>query len=184
MRGIITAPQNLIKGAFTILFSFASDIVLTQADIIIEPIEGDALGHEKDTFGGSGGHYHLICYLPDARRGKSRIRIAKNGVTVEPVIVEYDTVQTVIVTYGDPIRRNRKIEIPITIDAPVKQLRKQHVQLSEAMPFSLYGNDDIYQILVSPPSDLTQFQITITGIVEKTNEVQAVIPAATLEVSV
>ncbi|MYB92957.1 hypothetical protein F4054_23795 [Candidatus Poribacteria bacterium] len=182
MKGVITAPANIIKGAFTILFSFPSNIILTQADIIIETLEGDALGHAKDSFGGGGNHYHLLCYLPDEKLGKSRIHLNKNGVTVQPVDIAYDSVRTVIATYGVPIRRNRKIEIPITLDAPIKQLRKQHVLLSEPVPFRLYGNEATYQIVVSPPPGLTQFKITISGTVEKTNEVQAVISEATLEI--
>ncbi|MYB94132.1 hypothetical protein F4054_15090 [Candidatus Poribacteria bacterium] len=71
MRGVITAPKNIIKGTFTILFSFPSDIVLTQADIIIETLEGDALGDAKDSFGGGGNHYPPAL-LPDERKEREK----------------------------------------------------------------------------------------------------------------
>ena len=67
---------------------------------MLETLEGDALGHTKDSFKGAGKNYHLLCYLPDERKGKSRISIVKDGLIVAPVIVEYDTVRTVHATWG------------------------------------------------------------------------------------
>lgn len=182
MRGVITAPKKVITGAFTLLFSFPSDIILTPADIKTETLEGDALGHAKDSFGGRGKHYHCLCYLPDARAGKSRISIAKTGISVKPVIVEYDTVRTVRATYGTPVQRNGKIEIPVTFDTPIKQLRKQHFRVSEPMPSQLYGLGDAYDFVVSPSPTVTRFQITLSGTVQKTNGLQADIQETVLEV--
>ena len=184
MRGVITAPKRVVTGAFTLLFSFPSDVPLTKTDIKVETLEGDALGHAKDTFGGSGKHYHLLCYLPDARAGKSRFSVAKTGVRVEPVIVEYDTVRTAIATWGTPVQRNRKIEIPVTFDASIKRLRKQHFQVSEPMPYQLYGQGDAYELVVCPSRAVTRFQITISGTVQKNNELAVAIPLNTLEVDV
>ena len=53
MRGVISAPRNIITGAFNIRFAFQKDVELTRDDVIVMPIEGDALGHVKDTFGES-----------------------------------------------------------------------------------------------------------------------------------
>lgn len=185
MRGVITAPKKVITGAFTLLFSFPSDMVLTAADIQVETIEGDALGHAKDNFGGSGNHYHLLCYLPDARAGKSRFSVTKAGVDVKPVVVEYDTVRTVIATWGTPVKRNRNIEIPVTFDTPIKRLRKQHFRVSEPRcPCQLYGSGDAYDLVVSPARGLTRFRVTLSGTVEKTNGLEAVIEANVLEVDV
>ena len=173
MRGVITAPKRVVTGAFTLLFSFPSDIPLTPADIKVETIEGDALGHVKDSFGGSGKHYHLLCYLPDARAGKSRFSVTKAGVRVEPVIVEYDTVRTVIVTWGTPVKRNRKIDIPVTFDASIKRLRKQHFRVSEPMSYQLYGQGDTYELVVSPARAVKRFRVTISGTIEKINGLRA-----------
>ena len=185
MRGVITAPERVITGAWTLLFSFPSEIDLTETDIKIETLEGHALGHAKDKFGGSGKHYHLLCYLPDAKAGKSRVSVAKPGVTVEPVIIEYDTVRTVIATWGTPVQRNRNIDIPVTFDASIKRLRKQHFRVSEPKcPCQLYGRDNAYELVVSPSRAVTRFQITISGTIEKTNGLEAVIEASPLEVEV
>ena len=182
MRGVITAPKKVITGAFTLLFSFPSDIRLTLDDIQVETLEGDALGHAKDTFGGRGKHYHLLCYLPDARTGKSRVSIAKTGVAVQPVVVEYDTVRTVIATWGTPVKRNRQIDIPVTFDASVKRLRKQHFRLSEPMSYQLYGSGNAYNLVVSPARALTDFEVTLSGTVEKANGLEAIIKVSSLEV--
>lgn len=185
MRGVITAPKKVITGAFTLLFSFPSDIPLTLTDIKTETLDGHALGHAKDNFAGSGNHYHLLCYLPDARAGKSKFSVVKAGVTVEPVIVEYDTVRTVIATWGTPVQRNGKIDIPVTFDASVKRLRKQHFRVSEPRsPFQLYGSGDAYELVVSPPRGLTRFRVTIAGTLQKTNGLEALIEGIPLEVEV
>ena len=87
-------------------------------------LEGDALGHKKDNFGGSGANYHLLCYIPDARTGKSRISVVKEGLEVEPVIVEYDTVRTVQSTWGSPMKRGSKIEIPVFFGTEIRNLKR------------------------------------------------------------
>lgn len=185
MRGVITAPKRVVTGAFTLLFSFPSDTPLTPADIKVETIEGDALGHTKDSFGGSGKHYHLLCYLPDARAGKSRFSVTKAGVRVEPVVVEYDTVRTVIATWGTPVKRNRKIDIPVTLDASIKRLRKQHFRVSEPRsPYQFYGQGDTYELVVSPSRAVKHFRVTISGTVQKTNGLEVVIKRNSLEVEV
>ena len=185
MRGVITAPKKVVTGAFTLLFSFPSDIDLTPADIQVETIEGHALGHAKDNFGGSGKHYHLLCYLPDERSGKSRFSITKAGVNVKPVVVEYDTVRTVTATWGTPVKRNRQIDIPVTFDTPIKRLRKQHFSVSEPRcPCQLYGRGDAYELVVSPSRAVTRFQVTISGTVQKVNGLEAVIEETVLEVEV
>ena len=185
MRGVITAPKKVITGAFTLLFSFPSEIVLTPTDIKVETLEGDALGHAKDSFGGGGNHYHLLCYLPDERSGKSLFSVTKAGVDVKPVVVEYDTVRTVIATWGTPVKRNRQIDIPVTFDTPIKRLRKQHFRFSEPRcPCQLYGQGDTYDLVVSPSRAVTRFQVTISSTVQKTNGLKAVIAAEPLKVEV
>ena len=128
---LFPAPKKVITGAFNIRFAFPKDVALTQSDIIVMPIEGDALGHVKDTFGGSGANYHLLCYIPDARKGKSRISVVKGGVDVTPVIIEYDTVHTGHRDVGNTGSNVvRKVEIPVSVDVPIRNLKKQNFQVS------------------------------------------------------
>ena len=180
MRGVITDPKRIITGAFTLLFSFWRDVDLTMADIRVETLEGDALGHSKDNFGGSGSNYHLLCYLPDARAGKSRFSVTKAGVDVEPVTVEYDTVKTVHATFGTPAVSGKKVEIPISFDIPIQRLRKTHFRTSLPIPCQLYGGGDAYQLVLSPLVDV--FSVSIKGTVEKSNGIKAAIVERTLEV--
>ena len=184
MKGVITVPKKVITGAFTILLTLIREIELTAADVHVETLEGDGLGHTKDSFKGAGKNYHLLCYLPDERKGKSRISIVKDGLIVAPVIVEYDTVRTVHATWGQPVKRNRKIDIPVTLDTPVKRLRKQHFLVSEPMLSQLYGSGDTYNLVVSPSRAQARFQVTLSGTVQKANGLEAVIEAIYLEVEV
>ena len=149
IRGTLKAPQNTITGAFTIIISMIREMELTAADITVETLEGDALGHDKDTFGGSGANYHILCYIPDARSGKSRISINRADLDVEPVIVAYDTIRTVTPTFGTPVDRGQSIEIPITFDAPLIHLRKRNFKLTPAARFQLYGTGNAYSLVVS-----------------------------------
>lgn len=182
MRGVITVPKKVITGAFPILLTLIREIELTADAVHVETLEGHALGHHKDSFAGAGKNYHLLCYLPDERKGKSRISVVGEGLDVPSVIVEYDTVRTVHATWGQPVKRNRKIDIPVTLDAPVKRLRKQHFQVSEPMPCQLYGSGDTYNLVVSPARGLTGFRVTLSGTVQKTNGLEAVIEKSFLEV--
>ena len=180
MKGIITAPRKIITGAFTMLFTFIRALELTADDVVVETLEGDALGHTKDSFGGSGASYHILCYLPDERKGKSRISVVKEGVDVPPVIVEYDTIRTVHATWRTPIRQNGKIEVPVAFDAPIQHLKKRNFRLSVPAPFQLYGTDTAYRVVL--PDRNSPFSVAVSGTVRKLNGIVAEIVQSALEV--
>ena len=180
MRGVITAPIKVISGAFTVLFSFPMDVELTVDDVQVETLLGDALGHPKDNFAGKGNHYHLLCYLPDARAGRSRISVVKEGLNVTPVVIEYDTVRTVSVTWGTPFRRGGKVEIPFSFGEQVRGLTKRNFQVSYPTECQLYGSGDTYSLVI--PKARPRFTVSVSGTVQKVNGVQAVIAETVLEV--
>ena len=181
IRGTIKAPKGIITGAFTLLISFIRDLELTAADVVVETLEGDALGHTKDSFGGSGANYHSLCYIPDARSGKSRISIRKEGIDVDPVVVTYDTVKTVRATWGTPIRRGSKVEIPIAFGVAIQKLKKRNFKLSQPCPFQLYGSGEAYSLIVP---NRTGLRVSVLGTVRKANGIQAEIIETTLGVNV
>ena len=181
MKGVITAPKDVITGAFTLRFAFWREIPLTMADIQVETLEGDALGHKKDCLAGSGQNYYILCYLPEGRKGKSRISVGKDGFEVPPVIVEYDTIRTVRATYGTPIKQNGKIEIPVSFDAPIQHLKKRNFRLSVPAPFQLYGSEDTYRVVL--PERNSPFGITVSGRVRKQNGIRASIIETRLQLS-
>ena len=181
MRGVMTAPKKVMTGAFTLRFSFPMDVDLTVDDILVETIEGDTLGHSKDNFGGRGNHYHLLCYIPDARAGKSRFSVIKNGINVNPVIVEYNTLRNVYINWGPPIVRNAKLEFPVKLDFPVKRLQKRHFSVSEPMPCQLYGSGHRYFWVVAPKPSQTAFRVSVSGTVENMSGVTVDIHQSFLE---
>lgn len=179
MKGVITAPRGIITGAFNVRFDFIRPIDLTAADVVVETLEGDALGHGKDSFGGRGASYHILCYIPDARSGSSRISVVKDGLDVEPVIVEYDTVKTVRATWGTPIPRGTKVEIPIAFSVAIQNLKKRNFRFSPAIPFYLYGSGDVYTVVALIKEKTT---IEISGAVRKNNGIDASIEKSVFEV--
>ena len=89
MRGVISAPRNIITGAFNIRFAFQREVDLRRDDVVVMPIEGDPLGHAKDTFGGGGANYHLLCYIPDALKSSERtLRVPEKPVidAIKPLL--------------------------------------------------------------------------------------------------
>lgn len=180
MRGAIKAPRQIITGAFSVIFSFIREVDFTQNDVIVETLEGDALGNPKDNFGGSGRNYHLLCYLQESQKGKSRISIS--GFDVPPVVVEYDTVRSLTPVWETPFKRNTKIEIPLTLPEAVTGLRKKNFSISESMPCVLYGSGRDYQFVVSPSSAQTEFSVSVSGAVRKMNGLRAEIEETILEV--
>ena len=170
MQGIITVSQEIITGAFVITFSFVREIGFMMDDVRITTLEGDALGHTKDSFGGDGvGNYFILCYLPEGRAGKSRIAVVKDGLTVEPVVVAYDTLRTVRATWGPPVRRGRNIEIPVAFVPPIQNLKKRHVALTPPAPFQIYRTEVGYHLLV--PEQVSR--VGVAGTVLKENGVSA-----------
>lgn len=180
MRGVISVPKGIITGAFNIRLTFIRETELTAADIVVETIEGDALGHTKDNFGGGGANYHILCYIPDARTGKSRISVVKAGLDVRPVIVEYDTVRTVTATWGTPIQRGSKLELPVSFGVPIQGLKKRNFRFSVPTPFQLYGTGDTYSLVV--PQRQQNFTVAVSGTVQKRNGIRGNIEETILEV--
>ena len=178
MRGIITAPKNVITGAFTMHFSFVQQVELSMADIDVETIDGDALGNVRDSFGGSGANYHILCYLPDMRAGISLISVKKSGISVDPVLIQYDTIKFIFADWGTPIERGDKIEIPLTLDTPVQILKKRNFKLSRPVPFQLYGSGKMHS-LVLPARENT---IEVYGTVRKHNGIDAIVHTSILEI--
>ncbi|MDE0014750.1 MAG: hypothetical protein OXU51_01095 [Candidatus Poribacteria bacterium] len=180
MRGVISAPRHVVSGAFTVRVDFIREVELTPADIFIETLEGDPLGHTKDAFGGAGNRYHLLCYLPVDIRGKSRFTVL--GHEVEPIEISYDTRETVDVTWGTPFRRDGKpnqIEIPISLSEPVLNLRKHNFRCSAAARCDLYGTGSEYQLVVHSSA---AFTVTATGTVEKADGLTATLTEAVIEI--
>ena len=106
IRGVITAPNRVIRGAFSIRFAFSEWVNLTTDDIHIETLLGDALGDPRDCLlQGDNHHYILQCYIRSAKQGFSRVSLKLPGVSVEPVDIEYDTVKVVTAKWGVPIKK-------------------------------------------------------------------------------
>lgn len=184
MRGVITAPKKVITGAFSVIFSFLREIELTRADITVETLEGSALGHDKDSFTGSGANYQILCYIPDERAGRSRISVNKDGVSVQSVEVEYDTVRTITPIWGTPFKRNGKVEIPLTLSDAVTGLRKRNFAVSQPIRYQLYGSGTDYQFVVVPQNGVGSFSVTVAGSVLKSSGLDAVIKKTQIEVNI
>ena len=180
IKGVISAPRKIITGAFNVRFTFQREIELTAADVVVDTLEGDALGHTKDSFGGGGADYHILCYIPDVRKGRSRISVVNPDFDVVSVIVEYDTVRTVGMTFGTPMKRGSKIEIPVSFDTPIQNLTKRNFQVSYPSACQLYGTGDSYSLVIPKARD--RFTVTVSGLIQKMNGVQAVVAETVLEV--
>ena len=177
MLGTIFVKDGILTGAFPVLFSFNRQIPdFSRDDIEIKTLEGDALGHTKDTFGGEGKNYYLQCYLQENTSGRSEISVKR--FQLEPVVVCYDTVREVIVTAGKPFERNGQIEVPISVSASVLTLKKKHFQPPAGVRHQLYyGTEKTYALVLSGPGT-----VTVSGTVEKANGVMARIKPRTVAV--
>ena len=182
IRGVITAPSRVIRGAFNIRFAFSEWVDLTAADIQIETLLGDALGDPRDRIlQGDNYHYVLQCYIRSAKQGFSRVSLKLPGVSVEPVDIEYDTVKVVTAKWGVPVKKGLLTEIPVAFDAELQHLRKRNFRFSQPLPFQLHRSGDDYCLRISKrfASPLSVF---VFGSVVKANEVEAVIEESVLEV--
>ena len=176
MLGTIFVKDGILTGAFSVLFSFNQRNPDFSRDAIeIKTLEGDALGHTKDTFGGADKDYYLQCYLQEGLLGKSEIAVPRFD--IEPVVVSYDTVREVIVTAGKPFERNGQIEVPISLSASVLMLKKKHFQPPAGVRHQLYGAEKTYALVLSGPGT-----VTVSGSVQKRNGVSAEIQETTIEV--
>lgn len=184
MRGVITAPTTVITGAFNVRFSFPQNVDFTADNFHVETLSGDALGDVRDHLKGNGNHYMLMCYIPTEKYGRSRVSLdlEVDGAPVDakPVEIEYDTVRSIVPVWGTPIERGNKVEIPLTLPAPVVNLDKGNFQVSVPARCHLYGSGREYQFVVSATKD---FDVMLLGRVRKENGLEAVIEATVIEVN-
>ena len=184
IRGVITAPSRVIKGAFSIRFAFSEWVDLTADDIQIETLLGDALGDPRDyLLQGDNHHYVLQCYIRSAKQGFSRVSLKLPGVSVEPVDIEYDTVKVVKAKWGVPVKKGLVTEIPVAFDAELQHLRKRNFRFSEALPFQLHRLGDDYCLRISKRFE-SPLLVGVRGSVVKANEVSAEIAYSVLQVDV
>ena len=156
-------------------------VALDKSDIEIETLDGDALGDPRDTFSGEGTAYHYLFYIPDGRVGSSKISVSVPGVDVASVVVAYDTLGTIDATFGVPIQRNNKTEIPVAFDAEVEILHKRVFEMSRPVPFQIYRQDDMNYSLVLQTQNTDGLIIAVSGSVRKAGGIPAEITPLILE---
>ena len=94
---------------------------------------------------------------------------------------QYDTVKVVNASFGTPIKRGRKIEIPVSLDTPIQHLKKLNFRFSRATPFQLYGTSDSYSLVL--PDKGKPLTVSVFGPVQKTNGIDVKIIENVLEVN-
>ena len=180
MRGVITVKKKVLTGAFTVIFTFPRQVEFTSENILIKTIEGDSIGCEKDCLSGGGKNYILVCYVQDGLRGKSRISV--KGFAVDPVDIEYDTIDHITAIWGTPIVKRKQIEIPVTLSESVGNLRKVHFHTTANVRVFLYGADNEYKLVLKTPRPNLDFEVFISGKVKKLNDVEVLIKGSLMEV--
>ena len=93
--GTLWVRSGILSGTFNILVSLLRPVELTSEHLVITRLEGDAFGCDHDRFAGGPLNYNGICYLPEGVSGKSQIAIVHDDVSIDPIVVEYDTVRDV-----------------------------------------------------------------------------------------
>lgn len=171
MKGVITVPKKIITGAFNIRFDFIRPIEFASDDVNVETLEGDALGHTKDSFTGEGMSYNVLCYLPEGIAGKSRVSVP--GHEVEPVEVVYDTFSEIDAIFLDPylLEPEKRVEVPIFLVDPVQRLRKANIKCSRPIPFQIYGEDSDWTLSLNAPK--APVELEMVGSIKKANGLRA-----------
>ena len=189
VRCVMTAREKTVIGKSNIRLTFARKIQgLDLSNVEIETVSGDPIG-EDVTVWGRGGDWYITCKIPDTCIGISEVSLTgsviANGVieTIDArsVRIAYDTVKTVDVTFGSPIKRGRKIEIPVSFDTPIQHLKKRNFRFSRAIPFQLYGASDSYSLVLSDKGK--PLTVSVFGLVKKINGVDVKIMESVLEVN-
>lgn len=175
MLASLRVPR-VITGAFNIIVTLIQPTAFSREDIVIETLEGDALGTDRDVFSGEGKFFRLLCYVPHGRNGKAKVSLPRFDVA--DVVVEYDTVIEITATWGAPVLKTRQVEIPFTLSHRVRSLKKKLIRLSKNYRFYLYGSGTDYRIVVN--TGVYDFDVTIRGIIEKPNGRRADILESTL----
>ena len=181
MRCVITAPQEVIKGVFNILFAFPQEVYLTRDDFRIDTVEGDPLGDPRDCLRGEGKHWMCQCYVPTGIAGKSWIELDMRGFSSDIIEVEYDTTKTVTATWLEPVIGDDKTELSLFFNFPLQYLRKINFKFSKPVSFQLYRVGDLYQLVLSKKIR-RGFSVRVGGKVVKQNGLKAVIENNVLEV--
>ena len=189
VRCVMTAPRKTVIGKSNIRLTFARDIQgLDLSNVKIETVSGDAIGDNIRVWGKEG-NWYVTCKIPDNCIGRSEVSltgsvIANGGletIDARTVRIAYDTVKVVNASFGTPIKRGRKIEIPVSLDTPIQHLKKLNFRFSPATPFQLYGTGDSYSLVL--PDKRKQLKVSVFGPVQKTNGIDVKIIENVLEVN-
>ena len=188
VRCVLTAPVKTVKGKFNIRLTFARQVQdFDLSNVKIETVSGDPIGEDVRVWG-QDGNWYLTCKIPDNCIGWSEVSltgsvIVNSGletIDARAVRIAYDTVRSVAASFGTPIKRGRKIEIPVSFDTPIQHLKKPNFRFSHATPFQLYGTSDSYSLVL--PDKGKPLTVSVFGPVQKINGIDVKIIENVLEV--
>ena len=178
---VITVPQEVIRGAFNILFSFPQEVYMVRDDFRIETVSGDPLGDPRDCLKGEGKHWMCQCYVPTGIAGKSLVYLDMRGFASELIEIQYDTDPSVEATWFKPVVNGDKIEISLFFNYPLRHLHKRNFKFSQPTPFQLYRDGILYKIVFYKKIE-GRLSVKVGGAVVKQNGVKSVIEDSVLEV--
>lgn len=160
MKAILSAPA-MVNGDSNVRVALAEARDLTLSDFVVS---GDVL--QCQVFGADKDWYVQFC-VPEGQMGTFSVGMSSEFVAV-PVMVKYDTIRSVALTFGTPRYEGNRVIVPVFTDVEVCGLTKRSFR---AVGFTggtyLYGKDRTYEFVAVPSDSRGQFRLEVARLAMK-----------------
>ena len=151
---------NIRKDAELFTGVFRINIALNEAvhdlsidDFEMQSIDGNGIDDVAFDLSGNGREYALTVYPPQEACGEFEVGISREGIMAEPRIFTYDTCTQIVAKFGEPVRTDGTITVPVTFPSELSVFNRgaMHVSYDLAgLTYQVQGEGTDYHIVLSP----------------------------------
>lgn len=157
----IRKDAEINTGVFRINIALSEDVHdFSIDDCALRGIDGNGIEDVQFDLSGNGREYSLQVYPPQETCGEFEVGISREGITAEPRIFAYDTCTQIVAEFGEPVRIDGTITIPVSFPSALSVFNRGAMHVSydsaglESQMFGLesqvFGKGTEYEIVLHP----------------------------------
>ena len=150
----ITNFKILHTGIFRINITLSEELNdFVKSDIDLRAKDGNGIDGVQFEFSGKGREYSLQVYPPQESCGAFEVAIAREGITANPRIFAYDTCTQIVAEFGEHIRTDDTITVPISFPFDLSVFNRGSMHISydlDGLTYQVFGEGRAYRIVLSP----------------------------------
>ena len=122
-------------------------------DCVVRAIDGNGTDGVQFDLSGNGREYALTVYPPQEACGAFEVAISREGITAEPRIFAYDTCTQIVAKFGEPVRTDDTITVPVSFPSGLSVFNRGSMHVSydlAGLTYQVQGEGTDYHIVLSP----------------------------------